>query len=98
MGEEGGRDAVPGFGEKVRELREAKGWSQAELAERASTHFTTVSKIEKGDRSASFQLALRLAEAFGVSVMRLVPADWRDRLEAGDRAGSGQTTTKKGKK
>jgi transcriptional regulator with XRE-family HTH domain len=67
----------------VKELRDAKGWSQAQLAERAGTHFTTVSKVESGERSASLRLALVLADALGVSVARLIPRDWKDRLIGG---------------
>jgi transcriptional regulator with XRE-family HTH domain len=80
MGKPVGRDVVPGFGDRVRETRERNGWSQAELARRAATHFTTVSKIEQGERSASLQLALRLADALGVPLTKLVPADWKARL------------------
>jgi transcriptional regulator with XRE-family HTH domain len=89
------RDVVPGFGERVRELREARGWTQEQLAERANTHFTTVSKVERGDRAASLRLALVLAEAFGVSVMRLVPADWRKRAEGAAAQPSRGTKGKK---
>jgi transcriptional regulator with XRE-family HTH domain len=80
MAEDGGRDAVPGFGDRVRELREAKGLTQVALAEQAGTHFTTVSKVEKGERNASLQLALKLADALGVALTKLVPADWKERL------------------
>lgn len=89
------RDMVPGFGDRVRELRETKGWSQGELAARAGSHFTTVSQIELGKRSASLRLALVLADALGVSITRLVPADWRERLEA-SKAGPGDGTEKAG--
>ena len=33
---------------RIRELREAKGWSQAELAERAGTRQATISEYETG--------------------------------------------------
>ena len=52
---------------RVKELRKAKGWSQAELARRASIRPSTLVDMEKG-RSARIELdALeRLADALGV--------------------------------
>lgn len=73
------RDMIPGFAERLKELRERAGLSQTQLAERAGTHFTAVSKLELGKRSPSFRLALDLAEALGLGVGELVPDGWRDR-------------------
>jgi transcriptional regulator with XRE-family HTH domain len=68
-----GRDTVPGFGPRVRELREKAGLSQTALAQLAGTHYTTVAKIETEERAASFRLAIALAGGLGVSVADLVP-------------------------
>jgi DNA-binding XRE family transcriptional regulator len=52
---------------KVKALREARGWSQPELARRAKVSQSTVCRIERGaDMGAS--TALRLACALGVRV------------------------------
>lgn len=72
------RDMIPGFAERLKDLREKAGLSQAALAERTGTHFTAVSKLELGKRSPSFRLALDLASALGVPIGELVPAGWRD--------------------
>ena len=69
-----GRDTVPGFGAKLRELREAAGLTQTQLGERAGTHFTAVAKIETDERAPSLRLGLALARALGVSVYVLAPA------------------------
>jgi transcriptional regulator with XRE-family HTH domain len=68
-----GRDTVVGFGDRLKELREKAGLTQGALADLAGTHFTTVAKLEKDERSVSLRLALALANALNVSVADLVP-------------------------
>lgn len=48
----------------VRALREDRGWSQTELAERLDVSRQTVHSIEKGKYSPSLPLAFRIAEVF----------------------------------
>lgn len=48
----------------VRELREAKGWSQAALAEHLGVSRQTVNAIETGKYDPSLPLALRLGRLF----------------------------------
>ena len=49
----------------VRELREAQGWSQGELAERLAVSRQTVNAIETGKYDPSLPLAFRIARLFG---------------------------------
>ena len=61
----------------MRTERERHGWSQAETAKRLSDmgipmHWTTVAKIEKGDRSVRIDEAAGIADLFGVSVDALL--------------------------
>ena len=61
------------FGEKVRQWRQARNWSQEDLAEQLrelgfDMHQTTVAKLEKGSRP------LRVAEAAAISTIFGVPA------------------------
>jgi len=52
---------------RVRELREAKGLSQVELARKAEVRQATLSAIEKGQtRRVDFDVLERLARALGV--------------------------------
>lgn len=53
---------------RVQELREAKGWTQIELARKASVRPSTLVEIEKG-RTTRVDLAVleRLADALGVA-------------------------------
>jgi putative transcriptional regulator len=49
---------------RVREMREAQGWSQGELAERLAVSRQTVNAIETGKYDPSLPLAFRIARLF----------------------------------
>ena len=49
---------------RVRELRERKGWSQGELAERLEVSRQTINAIETGKYDPSLPLAFRIARLF----------------------------------
>lgn len=53
---------------RVRELREALGWSQATLAERLEVSRQTVNAIETGKYDPSLPLAFRLAHLFNLPI------------------------------
>jgi transcriptional regulator with XRE-family HTH domain len=61
------------FGRRLREEREQRGWTQAELAGRSGTglHPTAVTRIERGERGVSLNEALAFAAALGVSLGEL---------------------------
>lgn len=50
---------------RVRELREAHGWSQAQLGERLDVSRQTINAIETGKYDPSLPLAFRIARQFG---------------------------------
>jgi putative transcriptional regulator len=50
---------------RVRRLRSARGWSQAELAARLEVSRQSVNAIETGRYDPSLPLAFRIAELFG---------------------------------
>lgn len=58
-------------GNKLRELRKARGLSQEEVARAVGTTRQTITSIEVGKYTASLPLALRLAQYFGVTVEEL---------------------------
>ena len=60
------------LGSNVRRLREAKGWSQEDYADRADIHRTYVSDIERGRRNPSLTLIEKLAKPFGIAPGRLL--------------------------
>ena len=49
---------------QVRALRDAKGWSQGELAEQLDVSRQTVNAIETGKYDPSLPLAFRIAKLF----------------------------------
>jgi len=65
-------DILKTFGDRVREFREAKGWSQEELADRAALHRTYIGAVERGERNISLNNIVKLAQALGVEPRELL--------------------------
>jgi len=65
-------DLRPAFGRRVRALRERRGLSQEQLAERAGLHWTYVSGIERGTRNPGLNTLGRLSRALDVPLSRLL--------------------------
>ncbi len=59
------------LGRRIRELRRARGLTQAALAERLDISENYLGSLERGDRSPSLQLVETIADAFGVPVLDL---------------------------
>ncbi|MDH7454443.1 helix-turn-helix transcriptional regulator [Luteimonas composti] len=53
---------------RVRELREAHGWSQAQLGERLEVSRQTINSIETGKYDPSLPLAFRIAAVFDATI------------------------------
>jgi transcriptional regulator with XRE-family HTH domain len=68
-------EIVARFGRRLRELRLARGMSQAELAGQASITTNYVSRLENGGAAPGIDLVARLASALGVPIAELLPAD-----------------------
>ncbi len=60
------------LGRNVRKLREEKGWSQEDYADRAGIHRTYVSDIERGRRNPTVTVVEKLAAPFEVSASELL--------------------------
>ena len=59
------------FGKRVRALREAKDWSQEDLADASRLHRTYISGIERGTRNPTLTVIWQLADALEVSPSEL---------------------------
>jgi transcriptional regulator with XRE-family HTH domain len=60
------------LGHKIRELREAKGWSQTKLATESGTTQPTIADIERGNQGTSKYLP-KIANVLGVNMSDLDP-------------------------
>lgn len=61
---------------RVKDHREAHGWSQGELARRLGVSRQTINAVETDKYDPSLPLALRMARLFGVAVPDLFIDDW----------------------
>ncbi len=55
-------------GERIKEVREAKGWTQERLASEAEISKSFLSEVEKHGKNISLDLLLKVATALGASV------------------------------
>jgi putative transcriptional regulator len=56
---------------RLRDLRETRGWSQGELAERLDVSRQTINALETGKYDPSLPLAFRLARLFGERIEQI---------------------------
>ncbi|WP_110206557.1 helix-turn-helix domain-containing protein [Nocardioides daejeonensis] len=59
-------------GERIREIRTAKGISQEKLAQEIGLHRTYVGSLERGERNPSLQVISRLARLLDVTLDQLL--------------------------
>ena len=60
------------FGERVRRLRLARGWSQEDFAAHSGLHRTWVGVIERGERGVTLLTLLMIAKSFKITVSELL--------------------------
>lgn len=60
------------FGNKVREERLKKGFSQESLAEKAGLHRTYIGMIERAEKNITLENIEKLANALGVDISDLL--------------------------
>jgi len=90
-GEAASREMVPVvLGERVRELRKARGWTLQQAARHAGLARSTLSKIENGQMSPTYDALKKLVSGLEVSIPQLFTPPQKDQVS--DR----MTTTKSG--
>jgi transcriptional regulator with XRE-family HTH domain len=65
-------DPTPRIAARIREEREARDWSLADLAERSGVSRAMISKIERSEASPTAALLGRLSGAFGLTLSSLL--------------------------
>lgn len=67
-----------GFGQTLQRMREAKGWTQGQLAEKCGLSRMQIFRLETGRQGASWETVQVLAKALGVdctAFQESAPAD-----------------------
>lgn len=65
-------DIVKKFGERIRNLRQEKKWSQEILAEKTGFHRTYIGMIERGERNLSLKNIETFANTFELTLSELL--------------------------
>lgn len=60
------------LGERLREIRESKGWSMREVEQRGFSSYAVLSLIEKGKRDIQVSSLAKLCEIYGVSIQEVM--------------------------
>lgn len=66
---------------RLKMLREARGWSQGELARRLGVSRQTINAVETDKYDPSLPLALRMAKLFEVAVPEIFIDEWQREAE-----------------
>lgn len=72
--------ATSDIGQRLRRWRRERGWTQAQLASKASVASGTISRIESGEARPLGRTARQLARALGVEEDRLLGLDGQPAL------------------
>lgn len=59
------------FGQKIKQLRVSKGWSQEELGHESNLDRTYIGGIERGERNISLLKAKQIADALNIEMKEL---------------------------
>lgn len=70
------------LGQRVRQLRKDRNWTLQQASEKAGLARSTLSKIENGQMSPTFEAVKKLAEGLGISVPQLFTPPKSDKLTA----------------
>lgn len=68
-------DVKVAFGKRVRELRQARGWSQEEFAHICGLDRSYVGGVERGERNISLENISLIAEALETTLSKLFAFD-----------------------
>lgn len=82
------------FGQRVRELRLAQGYSQEAFADKCGVHRTFMGTIERGESNLSFQNIAKVAATLGVSLSML----FAELESSAQKLGDARPTATRGKK
>jgi transcriptional regulator with XRE-family HTH domain len=64
-------DLLTRLGDRIRKLRKARGWTQAEMAERVGIDRSFLADVERGKRNVSVLNLELIAHGFKISLAQL---------------------------
>jgi len=59
------------IGQRIRDIRKQRGWSQEELGEKAGFHFSYIGGVERAEKNITLVNLLKIADALDVQIMDL---------------------------
>ena len=65
------RDLKRAFGQRVRALRDARGWSQEEAEHHCGLHWTYIGQVERGERNLTLLSIQKIAKGFKLELAEL---------------------------
>jgi transcriptional regulator with XRE-family HTH domain len=68
---------------RIKMLREARGWTQEQLAERAAIQRSYLGDLELGRRNPSVRTLVKVSNAFGIDVSELLEGSRKERTARG---------------
>jgi transcriptional regulator with XRE-family HTH domain len=80
-------DLLKRFGQRIRQLRTQKGWSQEAFADVCGVHRTYMGHLERGEKNVSFRSILRIADALGITLSEFFVGLQNGGPEEGDSSG-----------
>ena len=64
--------------EKIRKIREAKDWSQEQMAEKLNMSLNGYAKIERGESKIYLDKLEQIAQVFDIDVIELMQSDGKN--------------------
>ncbi len=68
-------DYLTRIGKLIREARQRRGWTQAQLADELSTSQSAVNRIERGHQNMTLEMIARIGEALDYEIVAVGPKD-----------------------
>jgi transcriptional regulator with XRE-family HTH domain len=65
------KDIKRALGKRVRELRDARDWSQEQMGEASGMHWTYIGQVERGERNLTLESIQKIARAFRLKISEL---------------------------
>lgn len=66
------QEILKALGQRVRELRKKKGFSQEAFADITGVHRTWMGAVERGERNLSFHNLVLISKALGITLSQLL--------------------------